>query len=74
MSVSGGWRLLWKGRLSVSLGRWRARIEWGPPIIWRPRFERYAFETGSIAIQAGFGWWVAIAGRRAESVTGEATP
>lgn len=69
MEIKGGWKLFWKGKLTLSGDRLRIQLEWGPPIIWRPRFNSYHFETTDFAIQAGFLWWILMLGRKRKLLT-----
>jgi hypothetical protein len=64
VSVQWSWRLLWSGRLKVRLRPPPTGsgliIEWGPPILWRPRFTSWdeRAELVNTGWSAGWLWWM----------------
>lgn len=57
------WSLLWAGTLRLRLNRRKnsgCSIEWGPPVLWRPRFRRVTEADGltNVGWQVGWLWWI----------------
>lgn len=57
--IERNWRLLWAGKMIVRFpGPRVVGLEWGPPIIWKPRFARRETPSGWGGFDLGFGWWL----------------
>jgi len=67
INVGWSWRLLWAGRLTIQrkrTSRYVWRLEWGPPVLWKPRAARFDYADGARIYQAGWLWWLVRLGIR----------
>lgn len=69
------WSLLWAGKLKFKLSKTKGsgfEWEWGPPVIWRPRWGRITPDDGLVNVgwRVGWLWWIYRYARLAPEPTG----
>ena len=70
VDIDKRWRTLWSGRLRLMKGGRGIEIEWGPPIIWLPRFS-LVYRDRVRGWKAGWGWFLIRYGRATPSEASE---